>query len=129
MSNNNENEGLKAEGFSFNLREPFTAEEKKRIYRTVVNAMVQFRKLDKLWKTRIDSSIPNHRVKRALAMAASMSEFLVDYMEQNGACVNLDSRTMQGILTPILIVGPAIACDSLDEITDDREFMEEFDNG
>lgn len=129
MSNNDENDGLKAEGFSFNLREPFTAEEKKRIYRMVANAMLQFRKLDKLCQTRIDSSMPNHRVKRALAMAASLSEFLVDYMEQNGACVNLDSRAMQGIITPLLIVGPAIACDSLNEITDDREFMEEFNNG
>lgn len=124
MSNENENNEIKAEGFSFKLSEPFTDEEKNRIYTMVMHAMVNFRKLDMLWQTRITESIPNHRVKRALAMAASISKFLVEYMEKNGLCVNLDSQTMQGILTPILIVGPAIACNSLDEITEDKEFME-----
>lgn len=122
MSNEN-NDEIKAEGFQFKLSEPFTDEDKKRIYKMVANAMFNFRKLDMLWQTRIDASMPNHRVKRALAMAASMAGFVVDYMEKNGLCVNLDSKTMQGILTPLLIVAPAIACNSLDEITDDREFM------
>lgn len=122
MSNEN-NDEIKAEGFQFKLSEPFTDEEKKRIYTMVMNAMVNFRKFDMLWQTPIPDSIPNAKVKRALAMAASMSEFVVEYMEKNGLCVNLDSQTMQGILTPLLIVAPAIACGSLDEITEDKEFM------
>lgn len=129
MSNENENnEGLKSEGFRFKLSEPFTGDDKKRIYTMVMNAMMNFRKLNMLWQTRIDSSMPNHRVKRALAMAASIAEFLVDYMEQNGCCVNLDSKTMQGMLTPLLIVAPAIACNALDEISADEDFMDELNN-
>ena len=131
MSNENENENsenIKAEGLNFKLSEPFTNEEKKRIYTMVMNAMVNFRKLDMLWQTRIDSSMPNHRVKRALAMAASISEFVVDYMEQNGCCVNLDSKTMQGMLTPLLIIAPAIACSALEEISADKDFMDELNN-
>lgn len=122
----NENENINAEGFSFKLSEPFTEDDKKRIYTMVMNAMMSFRKLDMLWQTRIDSSMPNHRVKRALAMAASIAEFLVDYMEQNGCCVNLDSKSMQGMLTPLLIVAPAISCSALDEISEDKEFMDEL---
>lgn len=122
----NENNEIKAEGFSFKLSEPFTYEEKKRSYKMVMNALTDFRKLDMLWQTRIDSSMPNHRVKRALAMASSIAEFLVDYMEQNGCCVNLDSETMQGMLTPLLIIAPAISCNALDEITEDKEFMDEL---
>ena len=124
MSNENENENsenIKAEGLNFKLSEPFTNEEKKRIYTMVMNAMVNFRKLDMLWQTRIDSSMPNHRVKRALAMAASISEFVVDYMEQNGCCINMDADAMQGVLTPLLLPGPVIACDSLSEI---QEYVE-----
>ena len=124
MSNENENENsenIKAEGFNFKLSEPFTDEEKKRIYTMVMNAMVNFHKLDMLWQTRIDSSMPNHRVKRALAMAASISEFVVKYLEKNGCCINMDADAMQGVLTPLLLPGPVIACDSLSEI---QEYVE-----
>lgn len=123
----NENNEIKAKGFSFKLSEPFTYEEKKRIYKMVMNAMMNFRKFDMLWQSRIPDSIPNAKVKRSLSMASAMSEFLVDYMEQNGCCVNLDSATMQGMLTLLTIIAPAISCNALDEITEDKEFMAEFD--
>lgn len=129
MNNENENnEGLKAEGFSFKVSEPLTGDDKKRIYKMIMHALANFRKVDLMYQVHIPDSVPNARVKRAVAMAACISEFLVEYMEQKGCCVNLDSATMQGMLTPILIIAPAIACNSLDEITEDEGFMAEFND-
>ena len=121
----NENENIKAEQFSFRLHAPFTAEDKKRIYPMMAKAMMNFRELDLMWQDRIPDSVPNAKVKRAIAMASSMAEFVVGYMEQNGLCVNLDDETMQGMLTPLLIIAPAIACDSLDEISKELDSLDD----
>ena len=124
----NENKNIKAKSFNFGLSEPLAGDKKKQIYKMVITAMASFRKVDLMYQDRIPDSVPNAKVKRALAMASSFSSFVVDYMEKNGLCVNLDSETMQGMLTPLMIVAPAIACSAIEEISADKDFMNELNN-
>ena len=120
MNNNNENEkhksGLRAVSKSFNVNEPLDDEQRVLMYKEIVVTMERFRDLDTLFDKRFPKNIPDRKVKRAFAMASQMAEFVVEFLEKNGCCINMDSAAMQGILTSLLLPGPIIACDAIQEV-------------
>ena len=120
MNNNNENEkhksGLNVEAKSFNMNEPLDDEQRVLMYKEIVVTMERFRDLDTLYDKRFPKDIPDRNVKRAFAMAAQMAEFVVEFLEENGCCINMDSAAMQGTLTSLLLPGPIIACDAIQEV-------------
>lgn len=125
MSNSNENNErkseLKAEPMAFNVHEPLDPEQRALMYGEVIRTIENFRKMDDIFEERFPEDIPDRKVKRAFAMALKMAEFVVEYLEKNGCCINMDADAMQGVLTPLLLPGPVIACDSLHEI---QEYVE-----
>lgn len=120
MNNNNENEneksGLRAVSKSFNVNEPLDDEQRVLMYKEIIITMERFRDLDTLFDKRFPKDIPDRKVKRAFAMASQMAEFVVEFLEKNGCCINMDSAAMQGTLTSLLLPGPIIACDAIDEV-------------
>ena len=120
MSNNNENENYKSrlniEAKSFTINEPLDNEQRVLMYREIITTMEHFRKLDTMFDERFPKDIPDRNVKRAFAMAAEMAKFVVEFLEKNGCCINMDSAAMQGAMTPLLLPGPIIACDAIDEV-------------
>ena len=120
MNNNNENEkhksGLRTVSKSFNVNEPLDDEQRVLMYKEIVVTMERFRDLDTLFDKRFPKNIPDRKVKRAFAMASQMAEFVVEFLEKNGCCINMDSAAMQGILTSLLLPGPIIACDAIQEV-------------
>lgn len=126
MSNENENKNenksnLSVEPRSFNVHEPLDPEQRALMYGEVVRTIENFRKMDDLFNERFPEDVPDRKVKRAFAMASNMAEFIVEYLEKNGCCINMDADAMQGVLTPLMLPGPIIACDSLSEI---QEYVE-----
>ena len=113
---NNENSGLRAVSKSFNINEPLDDEQRVLMYKEIITTMGNFRKLDTLFDKRFPKDIPDRKVKRAFAMASQMAEFVVEFLEKNGCCINMDSAAMQGTLTSLLLPGPIIACDAIDEV-------------
>ena len=109
MNNNNENEnenhksGLNVEAKSFNVNEPLDDEQRVLMYREIITTMERFHALDNLYDKRFPKDIPDRNVKRAFAMASHMAEFVVEFLEKNGCCINMDSVAMQGILTSLLL--------------------------
>lgn len=126
MNNDNENEkhksGLNVESKSFNVNEPLDDEQRVLMYKEIVVTMERFRDLDTLFDKRFPKDIPDRNVKRAFAMASQMAEFVVEFLEKNGCCINMDSAAMQGALTSLLLPGPIIACDVIPEV---KAYMEE----
>ena len=120
MNNNNENEkhksGLRAVSKSFNVNEPLDDEQRVLMYSEIITTMENFRKLDSMFDKRFPKDIPDRNVKRAFAMASQMAEFVVEFLEKNGCCINMDSAAMQGTLTSLLLPGPIIACDAIQEV-------------
>ena len=120
MNNNNENEkhksGLRAVSKSFNVNEPLDDEQRVLMYSEIITTMENFRKLDSMLDKRFPKDIPDRNVKRAFAMASQMAEFVVEFLEKNGCCINMDSAAMQGTLTSLLLPGPIIACDAIQEV-------------
>lgn len=120
MSNNNENENYKSrlniEAKSFTINEPLGDEQRALMYSEIITTMEKFHAMDNLFNERFPEDIPDRNVKRAFAMASSMAEFAVEFLEKNGCCINMDSAAMQGALTPLLLPGPIIACDAIDEV-------------
>ena len=117
--NNNQDENrsdLKAEAMSFKVGEPLDLEQRATMYRALVRSMVSFRKMDELFDKRFPKDTPDRNVKRAFAMASTMAEYLVEYLEKHGCTVNMDADAMQGVLTPLLLPGPAIACEAIQEV-------------
>ena len=114
--NNNENSGLRAVSKSFNINEPLDDEQRVLMYKEIITTMENFRKLDSMFDKRFPKDIPDRKVKRAFAMASQMAEFVVEFLEKNGCCINMDSAAMQGILTSLLLPGPIIACDAIQEV-------------
>lgn len=125
MSNSNENNERKSELHVepriFNVHEPLDPEQRALMYGEVIRTIENFRKMDELYQKRFTEDVPDRKVKRAFAMASQMAEFVVEYLEKNGCCINMDADAMQGVLTPLLLPGPVIACDSLAEI---QEYVE-----
>lgn len=120
MNNNNENEesknGLNVQAKSINVNEPLDDEQRVLMYKEIIVAMENFRKLDTLFDERFPKDVPDRNVKRAFAMASNMAEFVVEFLEKNGCCINMDSVAMQGTLTSLLLPGPIIACNAIDEV-------------
>ena len=120
MSNNNENNenksGLNVEARSFKVSEPLDDEQRAFMHSAIINDMKDFRRMYELYSMRFPENIPDRNVKRAFAMAANMAEFVIDFLEKNGCCINMDSQAMQGVLTPLLLPGPVIACDAVNEV-------------
>ena len=114
--NNNENSGLRAVSKSFNINEPLDDEQRVLMYKEIITTMENFRKLDSMFDKRFPKDIPDRKVKRAFAMASQMAEFVVEFLEKNGCCINMDSAAMQGTLTSLLLPGPIIACDAIQEV-------------
>ena len=126
MSNENENNNENKRNLNvvpkcFKLHEPLDTEQRALMYGEVISTMENFRKMDKLYEERSTEDVPDRKVKRAFAMASKMAEFVVEYLEKNGCCINMDADAMQGVLRPLLLPGPVIACDSLSEI---QEYVE-----
>lgn len=125
MSNNNENDERKSElsmePRTFNVHEPLDPEQRALMYGEVIRTTENFRNMDELFQERFPEDVPDRKVKRAFAMASKMAEFVVEYLKKNGCCINMDADAMQGVLTPLLLPGPVIACDSLAEI---KEYVE-----
>lgn len=122
MNNNNENEkrksGLNVYAKSFNMNEPLDDEQRVLMYSEIITTMENFRKLDSMFDKRFPKDIPDRKVKRAFAMASRMAEFVVEFLEKNGCCINMDFAAMQGTLTSLLLPGPIIACDAISEVDD-----------
>ena len=122
MNNNNENEkhksGLRAVSKSFNMNEPLDDEQRVLMYKEIIATMENFHKLDSMFDERFPKDTPDRKVKRAFAMASNMAEFVVEFLEKNGCCINMDSAAMQGTLTSLLLPGPIIACDAIHEVED-----------
>ena len=120
MNNNNENEehksGLRTVSKSFNMNEPLDDEQRVLMYSEIITTMENFRKLDSMFDKRFPKDIPDRNVKRAFAMASRMAEFVVEFLEKNGCCINMDSAAMQGLLTSLLLPGPIIACEAIGEV-------------
>ena len=121
MSNENENKNenksnLSVEPRTFKVGEPLDPEQRVLMYGEVIRTIENFRKMDEMFQERFPEDVPDRKVKRAFAMASKMAEFVVEYLEKNGCCINMDADAMQGVLTPLLLPGPVIACDSLSEI-------------
>ena len=121
MSNENENKNehksnLSVEPRAFKVGEPLDPEQRALMYGEVIRTIENFRKMDDMFQERFPEDVPDRKVKRAFAMASKMAEFVVEYLEKNGCCINMDADAMQGVLTPLLLPGPIIACDSLSEI-------------
>ena len=122
MSNNNENENenhksrLNVEAKSFTINEPLDDEQRVLMYREIITTMENFRRLDSMFDERFPKDAPDRNVKRAFAMASNMAEFTVEFLENNGCCINMDSNAMKGLLTSLLLPGPIIACDAIDEV-------------
>lgn len=117
--NNNQDENrseLKAEAVSFKVGEPLNLEQRATMYKELVHSMESFRKMDELFDERFPKDTPDRNVKRAFAMASTMAEFLVEHLEKHGCTVNMDADAMQGVLTPLLLPGPAIACEAIQEV-------------
>lgn len=126
MSNENENKNENKSNLSvmpktFTVHEPLDPEQRALMYGEVVRTMDNFRKMDGIFDERFPEDVPDRKVKRAFAMASKMAEFVVEYLERNGCCINMDADAMQGVLTPLMLPGPIIACDSLSEI---QEYVE-----
>ena len=119
MNNNENNERkseIKVEAKSFNVHEPLDPIQRGMMYGEIINTMDKFQSMDKLFEERFPEDIPDRNVKRAFAMASKMAEFVVEYLEKNGCCINMDTAAMQGVLTPLLLPGPIIACDAISEV-------------
>lgn len=120
MNNSNENNErkseIKVEPRAFKVSEPLGSEQRVLMYREVLNTMEKFHAMDILFDKRFPEDIPDRNVKRAFAMASKMAEFVVEYLEKTGCCINMDSQAMQGVLTPLLLPGPIIACDAISEV-------------
>lgn len=133
MSNSNENNNvnnsennerkseLSVELRTFNVHDPLDPEQRALMYGKVIRTIENFRKMDELFNERFPEDVPDRKVKRAFAMASNMAKFVVEYLEKNGCCINMDADAMQGVLTQLLLPGPVIACDSLQEI---QEYVE-----
>ena len=126
MSNENENKNenksnLRVEPRAFKVSEPLDHEQRALMYGKVIRTMENFRKMDDIFQERFPEDVPDRKVKRAFAMASNMAESVVEYLEKNGCCINMDADAMQGVLTHLLLPGPVIACDSLSEI---QEYVE-----
>lgn len=126
MSNENENKNDNKSNLSvmpkvFKVHEQLDPEQRALMYGEVVSTMENFHKMDDLFNERFPEDVPDRKVKRAFAMASKMAEFVVEYLEKNGCCINMDADAMQGVLTPLMLPGPIIACDSLSEI---QEYVE-----
>lgn len=126
MSNENENKNENKSNLSvmpktFTVHEPLDPEQRALMYGEVVRTMNNFHKMDGIFNERFPEDVPDRKVKRAFAMASKMAEFVVEYLERNGCCINMDADAMQGVLTPLMLPGPIIACDSLSEI---QEYVE-----
>lgn len=131
MNNNNDNENkseLKVEVQSFKVSEPLDDEQRRLMYKAVAKSMRTFTVIDNLFDERFQKDAPDRNVKRAFAMAANMAEYIVEFLEKNGCCINMDSQAMQGALTPLLLPAPIIATDAVREI---QAYIEgkEVDNG
>ena len=120
MDNNNENEEYKSRlnvtAKSFNVTEPLDNEQRLLMYREIITTMEKFRKFDSMTDKIFPKDIPDRNVKRAFAMASEMSKFVVEFLEENGCCINMDSSAMNGVLTSLLLPGPIIACDAIQEV-------------
>lgn len=120
MNNNDENKkpksSLNVKAKSFNIEEPLDDEQRVLMYGEIITTMENFRKLDSMFDKRFPKDTPDRNVKRAFAMASNMAEFVVEFLEKNGCCINMDSAAMQGTLTSLLLPGPIIACDAIDEV-------------
>lgn len=120
MNNSNENEKpksrLNVKAKSFNMNEPLDDEQRVLMYGEIITTMENFRKLDSMFDKRFPKDIPDRKVKRAFAMASRMAEFVVEFLEKNGCCINMDSAAMQGTLTSLLLPGPIIACEAISEV-------------
>lgn len=120
MNNNNENEkrksSLNVKVKSFNIKEPLDNEQRILMYSEIITTMENFRKLDSMFDERFPMDTPDRKVKRAFAIASQMAEFVVEFLEKNGCCINMDSAAMQGTLTSLLLPGPIIACDAIREV-------------
>ena len=131
MNNNENNERkseIKVEAKSFNVHEPLDPIQRGMMYGEIINTMDKFQSMDRLFEERFPENIPDRNVKRAFAMASKMAEFVVEYLEKSGCCINMDSQAMQGVLTPLLLPGPIIACDAISEV-DSYINNEETENG
>lgn len=120
MNNSNENEKpksrLNVKAKSFSMNEPLDDEQRVLMYSEIITTMENFCKLDSMFDKRFPKDTPDRNVKRAFAMASRMAEFVVEFLEKNGCCINMDSAAMQGTLTSLLLPGPIIACDAFDEV-------------
>ena len=120
MNNSNENEKpksrLNVKAKSFSINEPLDDEQRVLMYSEIITTMENFRKLDSMFDKRFPKDIPDRNVKRAFAMASRMAEFVVEFLEKNGCCINMDSAAMQGTLTSLLLPGPVIAFEAISEV-------------
>ena len=119
MNNNENNERkseIKVEPRAFKVSEPLDQEQRVLMYREVLNTMEKFHAMDILFDKLFTENIPDRNVKRAFAMASKMAESVVEYLEKNGCCINMDTAAMQGVLTPLLLPGPIIASDAMSEV-------------
>lgn len=131
MNNNENNERkseIKVEAKSFNVHEPLDPIQRGMMYGAIINTMDKFQSMDKRFEERFPEDIPDRNVKRAFAMASRMAEFVVEYLEKNGCCINMDTAAMQGVLTLLLLPGPIIASDAMNEV-DAYLHDEESNNG
>lgn len=120
MNNSNENEKPKSrldvKAKSFSMNEPLNDEQRALMYSEIITTMENFRKLESMFDTWFPKDTPDRNVKRAFAMASRMAEFVVEFLEKNGCCINMDSAAMQGTLTSLLLPGPIIACEAISEV-------------
>ena len=119
MNNNENNERkseIKVEAKSFNVYKPLDPIQRGMMYVEIIKTMDKFQSMDKLLEERFPEDIPDRNVKRAFAMASKMAEFVVEYLEKNGCCINMDTAAMEGVLTPLLLPGPIIASDAMSEV-------------
>lgn len=120
MNNSNENEKPKSRlnvmAKSFSMNEPLDDEQRALMYSEIITTMENFRKLDSMFDKRFPKDTPDRNVKRTFAMASRMAEFVVEFLEKNGCCINMDSAAMQGTLTSLLLPGPIIACEAISEV-------------
>lgn len=120
MNNSNENEKpksrLNVKAKSFCMNEPLNDEQRALMYSEIITTMENFRKLESMFDTWFPKDTPDRNVKRAFAMASRMAEFVVEFLEKNGCCINMDSAAMQGTLTSLLLPGPIIACEAISEV-------------
>lgn len=126
MNNENENKNENKSNLSvmaktFKLHEPLDPKQRALMYGEAVGTMENFHKMDDLFNERFPEDVPDRKVKRAFAMASKMAEFVVEYLEKNGCCINMDADAMRGVLTPLMLPGPIIVCDSISEI---QEYVE-----